>query len=569
MTNLPGPSSAGKRNLPGFRSSSQPRPAVRLPAIVTQPQTYAALQQGVEWITAAIRPTLGPLPRLVALARQKGNEPPEILDDGALIARRIIEIAPRGHDVGAMLIRHALWRMHQEAGDGTTTMGVIYGAILAEGIRAVTQGGCDAMLLRTGLQKGLRAVQESLQQMARPLTGREALSRFACGLVQQNGDLADLLGEVFDIVGPEGLVVVEKGNRLGLEREYIEGTYWQLSGWFSPLFVTDATPAGQPQTTYEDAALLLSDLAIREPDQLIPVLDRCVRGGVRKLVVTAKEVSDRVIGLLVQNNKAKTIQTVAVRTPRVLEMDRVAALEDIALLTGGRPFYAAAYSDFCDFQLADLGRARRAWATQSLFGLFGGKGDPRRIRQQMTHLRGLLKSAEDEHARELLQERLGRMAGGTAIIRVADATDSATVALKTMTLRAVTALRYTSAGGVAPGGGAALLHARQSLAALPAASADEALAYRILSRALEEPLRTLAINAGYEPDGVVERVAAAPISHGFDVCRGQVVDLMQVGVMDAALILHKALEIAVSGAAQALTTAVIVHHRKPQECVEP
>jgi chaperonin GroEL len=569
MINLPGPASAGKQNLPGFRTPGQPRPAARQPAIVNQPQTYDDLQQGVEWITAAIRPTLGPLPRLVALARLTGTESPEILDDGALIARRIIQITPRGQDVGAMLIRHALWRMHQEAGDGATTMAVIYAKILAEGIRAITQGGCDAMLLRAGLQKGLRAVQESLQQAARPLAGKENIARFARGLVQQNGDLANILGEVFDIVGAEGLVVVEKGNRLGLEREYIEGTYWQLSGWFSPLFVTDATPTGQPQTTFEDAALLISDLAIKEPGQLVPVLERCVGAGVRKLVIVAKEISDRVIGLLVKNNRAKTIQTVAVRTPRVLEMDRVAAMEDIAVLAGGRPFYAAAYPDFHDFQVADLGYARRAWATQSLFGIFGGKGDPRRIRQHIAHLRGLLKTAEGGHARQQVQERLGRMAGGTAIVRVSEATDSATVALKTVAIRAVTALRQAIAGGVVPGGGAALLRTRQSLAALPAASESEAIAYKILSRALEEPLRTLATNAGYSPSRIVEQVQAYPCGHGFDVCRGQIVDLTQVGVLDAAPILHKALDIAVSGAAQALTTDVIVHHSKPQECVEP
>lgn len=560
------PGNAGKQNLPGFRSPKPQRPAPPKAAIVTQPQVYHDLQQGVDTIMAAIRPTLGPSPRLVALARANPNEAPEILDDGALIARRIIQITPRGADVGAMLLRHALWRMHQEVGDGATTMAVIYQAILNEGVRAITQGGCNAMLLRAGLEKGLQAVQESLQQTARPLVSKAAIARFACGLVQGNCALAEMLGEIFDIVGAEGLVVVEKGNRLGLKREYIEGTYWHLSGWFSRHFVTDSP---RQQTTFEDAALLISNLEIREPEQLIPVLEQCAKAGVHRLVITAKSISDRAVGLLVQNNQAKTVNTLVVRTPRVQEADQVAAMEDIAALTGGRVFYAAANPDFRDFQVADLGYARRAWATQSLFGLFGGKGDPRQVRQHIRHLRSLLKSTVDEHEQQMLRERLGRMTGGTAILRVADATDTGSEILKTLALRAVTTLRHALTGGVVAGGGAAFLQAQHALSQLPVTSPDEAIAYQILRRVLEEPLRAIVENAGYYPATIIEQVKAAPSGCGFDARSGHLVDLQQNGIQDAIFTLQKALTIAVSGAAQALTTDILVHHRKPQACIEP
>lgn len=566
MTDLHNAGRGGRKNLPGFRASRRQRPAPPTPAIVTQPQVYHDLQQGVDTLLATIRPTLGPAPRLVGLARSQGNEAPEILDDGALIARRLIQITPRGPDVGAMLLRHALWRMHQEAGDGTTTMAVLYQAILREGIRAITQGGCNAMLLRTGLEKGVLAVQESLQQAAQPLVGKGAIARFASGLVQGNSALAELLGEIFDIVGADGLVVVEKGNRLGLEREYIEGTYWQLSGWLSRHFVTDAA---RQQTTFEETALLLSNLAITEPAQLIPVLERCAQAGVRRLVIIAKSLSDRAVGLLVQNNRANTINTLVVRTPRVTESDQVAAIEDIAVLTGGRVFYSAAQADFADFQLTDLGYARRAWATQSLFGLFGGKGDPRQVRHHLRQLRGQLKGAGNAHEEQMRRERLGRLAGGTAILRVADATDTGSTALKTLALRAVTTLRHALSGGVVAGGGVALLQAQTTLAQLPATNADEAIAYKILHRALEEPLRTIAQNAGYYPTTVIEQVKAAPPGCGFDARSGDLVDMQQRGIQDALAILQKAVAIAVSGAAQALTTDAIVHHRKPQECIEP
>lgn len=557
---------AGRKNLPGFRAARRQRAAPPKPAIVTQPQVYHDLQQGVDTLLATIRPTLGPAPRLVGLARRQGNEAPELLDDGALIARRLIQITPRGPDVGAMLLRHALWRMHQEVGDGTTTMAVLYQAILREGIRAISQGGCNAMLLRTGLEKGMLAVQESLHQAAQPLVGKGAIARFAGGLVQGNDALADLLGEIFDIVGADGLVVVEKGNRLGLEREYIEGTYWHLSGWFSRHFVTDTT---RQQTTFEDTALLLSTLAIQEPDQLLPVLERCAQAGVRKLVITAKSISDRAVGLLVQNNRANTINTLVVRTPRVAETDQVAAIEDIAVLTGGRVFYSAAHADFSDFQIADLGYARRAWATQSLFGLFGGKGDPRQVRHHLRQVRSQLQAAVTEHDQQMLRERLGRMAGGTAILRVADATDTGSTALKTLALRAVTTLRQALSGGVVAGGGVALLQVQSALTQVPAVNADEALAYKILSRALEEPLRAIVQNAGYQPTTIVERIKAAPPGCGFDARSGDLVDMQQCGIQDALFILQKALTIAVSGAAQALTTDAIIHHRKPQECIEP
>lgn len=198
---------------------------------------------------------------------------------------------------------------------------------------------------------------------------------------------------------------------------------------------------------------------------MIPVLERCAKAGVRKLVITATSITDRAIGLLVQNNRANTIHTLVVRTPRVAESDQGTAIEDIAVLTGGRVFYSAAQADFTDFQIADLGYARRAWATQSLFGLFGG----------------------------------------TAILRVADATDAGSTARKTLALRAVTTLRHALSGGVVAGGEVALRHAQQAVAQLPAADADEAMAYKILHRALEEPLRTITQNAGYYPTTIINR----------------------------------------------------------------
>ena len=556
------------KDIPGVPrlGRKHPLPVPRKPTVTFQPQTYQDIQKGVNRLANAIRPTLGPLARNVLMERLERQDLPEFLDDGATIARRIIEIQPRGQDVGAMLLRHALWNMHMDVGDGTSTMAVIYQVILNEGIRSIIEYGCNAILLRRGLEKGLSVVLKGLQSQVIPLEGQEQIAAVARGMCQGDFELADLLGEIYDIVGPEGLIVVEGWNRIGIEREYLEGTYWLLSGWFSRHLVTDPT---EKRTMYEDAHLLISDMSFKDPTALVPVLEKCVRGGVKKLVIVAKEVSDMVIGLLVNNNKAKTIQTLAVRTPRVAEMDRVAAMEDISALAGGRMFYSASNPNLDDFQVSDLGFARRAWATDSLFGLFGGQGDPRLIRQQINKIRSLLKMDHEPFEKRMLQQRLGRLAGGTAILRLGGISDSARETRKEVAERAVASLRHAVQGGVVSGGGIALLHARAALQELDAENPDEALAYKILSRALEEPLRTIVQNAGFSPDVILYRLNQSGPEAGFDVFSADIVNMPERGILDSILILENGLKTAVSGAAMALTTDVIIHHRKPKEELEP
>ncbi len=354
------------------------------PTVILQPAVYHEMLAGINLIAEAIRPTLGPFPRHVAMERPLRTDAPEFLDDASVIARRIIQIKPRTRDVGAMLLRKSLWQMHEDVGDGSATMGVIFQRIYNEGVRFITEFGCNPMLLRNGFDKGLKAIVQELRLQAVPLKGRQSIARIALGMTQGDEGMADLLGEIFDIVGKDGLIVVEKWNRPGMEREYIEGTYWHISGWFSRLFINEPK---EKRVTYEDAALLITDMELKEPLHLVPVLERCVKAGIQKLVIVAAEISGPCIGLLEQNKQARTIEAMAVRTPRTGETQRVAAIEDIAVLTGGRPFYKAASQNFEDFQVEDLGYARRAWATESLFGIYGGKGSVRNIRQRIAHLR--------------------------------------------------------------------------------------------------------------------------------------------------------------------------------------
>lgn len=556
------------RDIPGVPRYGKKRalPAPSEPDVVLQPQTYDSLLKGTDLIVNAIRPTLGPLPRLVVMEGLRPTDTPQFLDDAATIARRIIQIKPRTDDVGAMLVRHAMWQMREEAGDGSATMAVIYQALLREGIRAVSQFDSNAMLLRMGFERGLRAVQDRLRQQAVPLQGRENIARIARGMCQNDAALAELLGEVFDIVGPDGLIVIEGYETLGQEREYIEGTYWKLSGWLSRHFVTEP---GFKRTVFEDAALLITDFDLKDPHVLVPPLERCVKAGIKHLVIVARDISDAAIGLLVSNNKAGAIQTMVVRTPKTQEMDRVASIEDIAILTGGKPFYTAAFATLEDFRVEDLGQARRAWATESLFGIYGGKGDPRQIRRRIAEVKALLQSADLESTRRDLQARLGRLHGGTVIVRLGAIHEVEREARKTLAERAVTSIRNAILDGVVVGGGVALINAQETLQALTPENEHEAVALRILMRALEEPLRAITANAGFNADVVAEKVKDAGQDFGFDVRSGKIINMREAGIMDPAMVVACALDIAVSGASMALTTDVIVHHRKPIESVEP
>jgi chaperonin GroEL len=550
---------------PGFRPTA-PKIVRRQPSVVLQPRVSTELQKGINLMANAVRPTLGPRPRLVALERLLRTEAAEILDDGATIVRRVTEIKPRAMNTGAMLFRQAMWRMHVDAGDGTTTMAVLYQTIFNEGLRYVTQFGSNAMLLRAGLEAGLTAILAALDQAATPIVDRDQIAIMARGMCQEDLEMANMLGEIFDIVGPDGLIIVEPGHRHEIEREYIDGTYWHLSGWLSRHFIT--VPK-EKKAIFEDAALLISDLTITEPQQLVPALDKCVKAGVKKLIVLCRDMSDSAIGLLVTNNQAKTIESMAVRTPEVRGPVQVAAMEDIAVLTGGRAFYADGKESFENFKVEDLGHARRAWAMESLFGIFGGKGDPRQVRQHISYIRGMQRDAEPKNERKVLQQRLGRLTGATALLKVGGVTATEIEVRKEMAERAVMGIRKALQGGVVAGGGAALVNAQAALHDLPCPHEEYAVAYKILASALEEPMRTIAKNAGAKPDVLVEKVKDGPPGYGVDARTRQIVEMRPAGILDSVVVLKKALEIAVSGAAMALTTDVIVHHKKPQISIEP
>ena len=534
--------------------------------VIFQPATYQGFQRGIDQMVAAVRPTLGPLPRVVALERTSGaSRMPEILDSGGVIARRIIQIPDRDEDMGAMFVRHLLWRLHEKAGDGTATAAVLFQSIYDRGMRYIVAGG-NAMLLRRHLEAGLRVILDELAGMATPLEGKEKLAQIAESICY-DPPLARMLGEIFDIIGEYGQLEIRSGRSRELEREYVEGMYWK-GGVLSRQMIADPT---KQRTEMENAAILISDLEIENPRELIPVVETTMQAGVRSLLVIANTVSDNAMGLLLSASKDPArFRAVAVRTPKLNATDRAGALQDLAALTGGRPLVKAAGFTLSGVRFEDLGRARRAWADRTYFGIVGGRGDPRALRRHIADLRAVLERVDAPDDRKKLRERIGKLMGGSATLWVGGTTQLEIDARKERAERTADALRGAIAEGVLPGGGVSLLACRPALQRKldQSTGADERAAYHILIKALEAPIRTLLTNAGHDASELMAEIKAAGPGMGFDVRAGQVVHMAQAGIFDSANVQREAVRSAVAGAALALTVDVLVHHKKPPQATE-
>jgi chaperonin GroEL len=534
---------------------------------VFQPAAYEGLQRGINKLVKTIRPTLGPLPRIVAIDGINPGQLPETLDNGGLIARRIIQLPNRDEDMGAMYVRHMLWRLHEKVGDGTATAAVVFQSIYDQGVTYITSGG-DAQQLRRYLEKGLRVILNELGSMAMQLEGKEHLAQIAESICY-DPPLSKMLGEIFDIVGEYGRLEIRSGRGRELEREYVEGMYWD-GGILSRQMIIDQSLL---RTELEDAAILLSDLEIEDPRILMPVIKRTIDTGSRSLLILAQKLSDLTIAFLVSVSKKEPdkFQAIAAKSPGAVSDNRATALEDLAILTGGRPFVrAAGYTRLDGIEPNDLGRARRVWADRHNFGIVGGKGDPRALREHLARLRNGFKQAEDQDARKKFRERIGKLMGGSATLWIGGLTEVEIKARKEAAERTADALRGTITEGVLPGGGVALLSCRPALQRLleQSTDADERAAYRILIKAMEEPIRTILSNAGYDASEVMAEIRMAGPGHGFDVRSGKIVDTVQVGILDAANVQKEAMHSAIASAGLALTVDVLIQRKTPPQAFE-
>lgn len=529
------------------------------PGVVFQPQAQRNIGAGINRLAAAIRPTLGPTPRTVAVTRLDDiRKTPEVLDSGGIIARKVIEMARRDEDVGAMLARALICRQHDQMGDGSATAAVLLHAIYTRGVHYLAAGG-NAMRLRHFLERALAAALEAMDELTTPVSGKVALAQVA-GSICQDPPLAKLLGEIFDIIGAEGQLDIRKDQGRSLRREYIEGMFWN-SGLFSREMIADQK---ELQTVYEEPAIVIADFKVDDPRHIMPMLELAVDEKIERLMLVAGDLSDNAIaGLLMANGKLKNFQVMAVRGPGMNPDDRQTAIEDLAVVTGAVPLLNAAGDTLKDIGRANIGGARRAWASARNFGIIGGKGDARRLRRHVRNLRAQHQRLDNPDGRGALQARIGKLMGGSATLWIGGLSQTEIEARKASAEATANAMRAAVRSGAVPGGGLAFLRCRRRLTSRLTQSADddERAAYRILHDALAEPARAIYENAGYEPGEVLARLLQNKEARAFDVLQNRLVE--RGSLLDGAAIQKTALKNAVLTAGMALTIDVLVHHKTP------
>lgn len=529
--------------------------------IVSQPELHRRYQRGIQQMVNAIRPTLGPLARNVGIDRIIGSSKPEILDDGGVIARRIIELPQRSENSGAMMLRHLLWRVHESVGDGTATSAVIFETIFNEGLRYLAAGG-NAMSLRGHLESGGEGILAALEQQTQPLQGAANLSHVARSICHDE-ELAAALGEIFAVIGPFGQIETRLGRSRGLETSYIDGIYWKTTVLSKAMLRDKMTN----QRNLKNLAICISDLDVTDPHDLIPVMEQSLRNGAEGLVIVVKSMSEALQGLIVTNEKPGRFDIVAVKLPGLKRGDQAAFLDDLALLTGGRALLQATGDSLAQVTWDDLGHSRRAWVDADYFGIVGGEGDAYALRQHVERLISHYPSVDEPDDRKSMLARIGRLQGGAAVLRIGGITEQDSKTRKELADRTVSALRGAMQDGILPGGGVALRACQEAVRVEDVQDPDARAAQRILQAALEAPMRAILRNAGWDDSTVLARLQSP--QEGFDVLRGEVVDMQTHGIFDSAAVVKMALRTAISGAALALTTDTIIHQKQAPQGVTP
>jgi chaperonin GroEL len=519
----------------------------------------AALLLGMQQMTDLLRPTLGPMARTVAIDRLVGSRGPEILDSGATIARRTLQIADPFADMGAMIVRHAVWRVFERVGDGSTTTAVLAYAVAHEAARYIAAGG-DPVAVRRGVEQGLVVAVAELRRQARPIDRPADIAGVVAGMVRRPA-VADMIGEIVDAVGPDGAILVESAQGIETVHEYLDGVRWNEGYISSFLLKKDESTS----TNVLNPRVLVTDYALERAEQLVPTLEVCVAAGERNLLVIAPEVRDSAVGLLVANRERGVLDgALAVRAPS-MGTQRLRILEDLAVTTGGRCLSEERGDRLEDVTIADLGQARQVWATRFSFGILGGQCNKAAIRGRIAEAKAELSAVEtnDEFTREKIKERIGKLGGTAAVIHVGAATESEQEDLKMRIEAAVRAARSAVEDGVVVGGGAALIACIGALEAL-CPGGDEAVGVQTLAHALAEPMRAIVHNAGYEPEPILFEARARP-GQAFDVTTG----VWTTAIADPVAVTITALETAISAAGSALSADVLIRRKGVAPAVNP
>lgn len=508
----------------------------------------AALLGGVDQVATAVRVTLGPRGRHVIIGRSPGT--PVITDDGATIAREITLRDP-AENIGAQLIREVAARTQEAAGDGTTTACVLAQCIALEGLRVVA-AGANPVRVKLGLERAVDAVVADLKKRGRPVRGTEALERVASQSANDDAEIGRLVARALEAVGADGTITVEEGKSTTTELVLVDGLRFGR-GYLSPYFVTDAE---RMEAVLEDAFVLVHDKRLSSLSDLLPLLEKVALAG-KPLLVIAEEVEGEALATLVVNRLRGTMQVAAVKAPDFGDRRR-AVLDDIAVLTGGVLISEETGRRLAGADLSVLGRCARVTIGRDETTLVGGRGKPADVQQRASQIRRQAQAAENRYDREKLEARLARLLGRIAVVRVGGTTEFEMKERKDRTEDAIAATRAAMEEGVVAGGGVALLRAAVLLDKLPAGDDDERAGIAVVRRALEEPARAIAENAGRDGGEVVEEIRRGKGGFGYNAATGVYEDLVVAGVVDPVKVTRCALVNAASIGSLLLSTSTLV-----------
>jgi len=519
--------------------------------VVFEDAARKKLQAGVDALANAVKTTLGPKGRNVALDKKWGS--PTVTHDGVTVAKEI-ELEDPFENMGAQLLKEAATKTNDVAGDGTTTATVLAQAIVNEGLKNVT-AGANPMQIKWGIEAGRDAIVKALKDMATPVSGKDGIAQVA-SISAADKNIGNLIAEVMDKVGKDGVITVEESRGLEFETEYVEGM--QLDrGYLSPYFVTNSE---RMEAVIEDPYILITDKKISSAQDIVPALEKLVQIGKREIVVIAEDVDGEALATLVLNKLRGMVNALAIKAPGFGDR-RKAMLRDIAILTGGTVISEEVGRKLESVMLDDLGRCDRIVSTKDDTTIVGGAGTSDAIQGRIHEIRAEIDNSTSDYDREKLQERLAKLAGGVAIIRVGAATETELKEKKHRVEDALSATRAAVEEGIVPGGGVALINALPALDAVKL-EGDSATGVRILRRALEEPMRMISSNAGLDGPVVIEKVrglhAEGKKTTGYDVLANGYVDMLQAGIIDPVKVTRSAVENACSIASMILTTSALV-----------
>ena len=506
-----------------------------------------ALEAGVDAVANAVKVTLGPKGRYVVIDKKFGA--PTITNDGVTIAREI-EVEDAFENQGAQLVREVATATNDVAGDGTTTATVLAQAIVRQGLKNVA-AGAQPLQLKRGIEIAVNSIVDGIEKQSKEVTGKDQIARVAT-ISAGDEEIGDVIADAIEKVGKDGVVNVEEGQTFGMDLEFTEGMQFD-KGYISPYMVTDQD---RMEAVLEDPYILIANQKIGSVRDVLPVLEAVIQSG-KSILIIAEDVEGEALATLVVNKLRGTFTGVAVKAPGFGDR-RKRMLEDIAILSGGEVITEEMGLKLENTQVSQLGRARRVVVSKDTTTIVDGNGDAAAIKGRINQIKAEVENTDSDFDREKLQERLAKLSGGVAVVKVGAATETEMKEKKHRVEDALQATRAALEEGIVPGGGVALLQASKGVNVEAIEDEDERTGARIVLRAVEEPLRQIAENSGYEGSVVIADVVKAKKGFGLNAATGEVVDLVEAGVIDPAMVTRSALQNAASIAKNILTTEVII-----------